>query len=178
LREFLIITSNFDAEFGRYPGAVVNTVTRSGTNTYHGGACDYLRNCVFNGRNYFTQLGTNAPEYIQNYFGGGVGGPLTVPHVIKGRDKLFFFVSYQGMRFHTQTTINPTALVVPTDAERSGDFSASDTKPSATFCPPHRPHFLQLCLQFRTPVQTIGMAVGSVERPYRQTRFCHVECEP
>ncbi|HZL27424.1 MAG TPA: carboxypeptidase-like regulatory domain-containing protein [Acidobacteriaceae bacterium] len=135
LREFRIITSNFDAEFGRYPGAVVNTVTRSGTNTYHGVAYDYIRNRVFNGRNYFTQIGTTAPQYIQNYFGGGVGGPLLLPHLIQGRDKLFFFVSYQGMRFHTQTTINPTALVVPTDAERGGDFSSSDTKPNATYCP-------------------------------------------
>lgn len=135
LRQFRIITSNFDAEFGRYPGAVVNTITRSGQNQWHGVAYDYLRNRVFNGRNYFTQQGTMAGQYIQNYFGGGLGGPIVVPHLFSGHDKLFFFASYQGLRFHTQATINPTAIVVPTDAERKGDFSSSDTKPSTTICP-------------------------------------------
>jgi hypothetical protein len=135
LRQFRIITSNFDAEFGRYPGAVVNTITRSGQNQWHGVAYDYLRNRIFNGRNYFNAVNFMQPEYIQNYFGGGVGGPVELPRVFNGRDKLFFFVSYQGLRFHTQTAINPSAVVVPTAAERTGDFSSSDTKPSTTFCP-------------------------------------------
>ncbi|HEX5283568.1 MAG TPA: carboxypeptidase-like regulatory domain-containing protein, partial [Bryocella sp.] len=129
LREFRIITSNFDAEFGRYPGAVVNTITRSGQNQWHGVAYDYLRNRVFNGRNYFTRPPAPKVQYVQNYFGGGVGGPVIIPH-FNGRNKLFFFVSYQGLRFRTQTTINSGTIQVPTDAERSGDFSNSATKPS------------------------------------------------
>ncbi|MBS1814733.1 MAG: carboxypeptidase regulatory-like domain-containing protein [Acidobacteria bacterium] len=123
LAQFRIITSNFDSEFGRYPGAVVNTITRSGNNAFHGVAYDYLRNRIFNARNYFTQPG-NSPQYIYNVFGGGVGGPIV-------RDKLFFFASYQGTRIREQTTINPTDIIVPSDLERMGDFSASIKKPTA-----------------------------------------------
>lgn len=127
LSQFRIITSNFDAEFGRYPGAVVNTITRSGTNAWHGVAYDYLRNRIFNARNYFTAPGV-APQFIYNIFGGGVGGPVM-------KDKLFFFASYQGTRISQQTTINPTALVVPTALERAGNFTQSNAKPSASICP-------------------------------------------
>jgi hypothetical protein len=133
LSQFRIITSNFDAEFGRYPGAVVNTITRSGENQIHGVAYDYLRNRIFQAKNYFTQAGTAAPQYIYNVFGGGVGG-----HIIK--DKLFYFVSYQGTRIRQQTTINPSAIVVPSDRERLGDFSqtTSVAKPALAVCPAYK----------------------------------------
>jgi hypothetical protein len=133
LSQFRIITTNFDAEFGRYPGAVVNTITRSGENQIHGVAYDYLRNRIFQARNYFSQAGTPAPQYIYNVFGGGVGG-----HIIK--DKLFYFLSYQGTRIRQQTTINPTGIVVPSDLERMGDFSqtTSVAKPSLAVCPAYR----------------------------------------
>lgn len=128
LEQFRIITSNFDAEFGRYPGAVVNTITRSGSNKWHGVAYDYLRNAIFNGRNYFTQAGTARAQFIYNVFGGGVGGPAI-------HDKLFFFLSYQGTRIRQVTTINPGAIVVPTDLERAGNFTASSVKPNTSICP-------------------------------------------
>ena len=127
LRQFRIITSNFDAEFGRYPGAVVNTITRSGNNTFHGVIYDYHRDNAGKANGYFNQAG-NRPKFVYNVFGGGIGGPAI-------HDKLFFFLSYQGTRIAQDTTINPTAIVVPTDAERAGDFSKSDTKPSAAICP-------------------------------------------
>ncbi|MBS1814225.1 MAG: carboxypeptidase regulatory-like domain-containing protein [Acidobacteria bacterium] len=126
LAEFRIITSNYDAEFGRYPGAVVNTVTRSGTNKIHGSAYDYLRNQVLNGKPYFQAPGAPV-QYIYNVFGGGLGGPLL-------KDKLFAFGNYQGIRIHQQTVITSSAMVVPTEAERAGDFSTSTKIPK--FLPP------------------------------------------
>jgi Carboxypeptidase regulatory-like domain len=128
LREFRIITSNFDAEFGRYPGAVVNTITRSGENKFHGVAYDYIRNTIGNAKNYFA---TSVAPYHYNVFGGGFGGPVI-------RNKLFAFLSYQGTRISQQTVINQGSYVVPTDLERTGDFSQSAKKPSAAFCPANK----------------------------------------
>lgn len=125
LGEFRIITSNFDAEFGRYPGAVVNTITRSGTNVIHGVAYDYLRNNVFNGKNYFK---SSVDRLDYNVFGAGAGGPII-------RDRLFVFGLYQGTRIRQDTVVAGSGVNVPTDAERTGDFSASTKKPNTTLCP-------------------------------------------
>jgi hypothetical protein len=122
LQEFRLLTTNFDAEFGRFPGGVVNVITRSGANQYHGVAYDYLRNTALNSRNYFT-AGTTPLVY--NVFGGAVGGPIL-------RDKAFFYATYQGTRISQPTTITSSSLVVPTLAERSGDFSADSAKVKAS----------------------------------------------
>lgn len=114
LQEFRLLTTNFDAEFGRYPGGVVNVITRSGTNAFHGLAYDYLRNDALNSRNYFNSTIT---PLKQNQFGGNLGGPIL-------RDKAFFFVSYEGLRIVTPTIIAANSLVLPTPAEAAGDFSA------------------------------------------------------
>lgn len=118
LQEFRLLTTNYDAEFGRFPGGVVNVITRSGANAFHGVAYDYLRNTILNAHNYFT-AGTTPLVY--NVFGAAVGGPII-------RDKAFFYASYQGTRISTPTTINSSSLVVPTAAERNGDFSADSEK--------------------------------------------------
>jgi Carboxypeptidase regulatory-like domain/TonB-dependent Receptor Plug Domain/TonB dependent receptor len=123
LQEFRIITSNFDAEFGRSPGGVVSAITRSGTNQYHGLVYDYLRNNVFNAKNYFV-AGSVTP-LRQNQFGANFGGPM--PFL---RDKAFFFLSYEGLRVRTPTPVTPGSLVVPTALERAGDFSQSPVKPT------------------------------------------------
>lgn len=125
LAEFRVITSNFDAEFGRYPGAVVNTITRSGSNTFHGVAYDYLRNDALNATNYFN----NSKAMLRyNIFGAGVGGPIL-------RNKLFFFFNYQGLRINQQTIITQGSYIVPTDLERTGNFSASAKPPALADCP-------------------------------------------
>ena len=111
LQEFRILTSNFDAEFGTMPGAVVNMITRSGANRFHGLAYDYVRNTLFNARTEF-QNGP-ATHLRQNQFGGNFGGPLY-------HDKLFFFFSYQGLRIATNSVVNAGAATVPTAAERIG----------------------------------------------------------
>src|SRR6185312_11013593 len=86
LQEFRVLTSNFDAEFGRSAGGVVEAITRSGTNKYHGLAYEYLRNNVFNARPW---LSTGVTPLRQNQFGASLGGPL--PRL---RDTAFFFLSY------------------------------------------------------------------------------------
>ncbi len=114
LQEFRVLTSNFDAEFGRSAGGVVNAITRSGTNTYHGLVYDYLRNDILNAKNYFINEVT---PLKQNQFGSTFGGPLV-------RDKAFFFVSYEGLRVRTPAVISSSSIVTPTPAEARGDFSA------------------------------------------------------
>ena len=129
LSQFRILTSNFDAEFGRYPGAVVNTITRSGTNQLHGVLYDYNRNAVFNAKGYFFGNG-NLQKQVYNIFGGGVGRAIM-------KDKLFAFLSYQGTRLREAINIGSGAIIVPSDLERVGDFSQSGTsaKPALAVCP-------------------------------------------
>ncbi len=114
LQEFRVLTNNFDAEFGRYPGGVVNVITRSGNNQFHGLAYDYLRNSALNLKNYFASRVT---PLVQNQFGGTFGGPIV-------RNKAFFFGAYEGLRISTPTQILSTAVNFPTPAEAKGDFSA------------------------------------------------------
>jgi hypothetical protein len=120
LQEFRVLTSNFDAEFGRSAGGVVQAITRSGANQYHGLVYDYLRNNVFNAKNYFND---SVPSLRQNQFGANLGG-----HMPWLRDRGFFFISYQGLRIHQPANVNSSALVVPTAAERAGDFRSSPAK--------------------------------------------------
>ncbi len=91
MQEFRIQTSTYAPEFGRTPGAQISIVTKSGTNQFHGLAFDYLRNDVFDARNWFDVPPLPKPPLRQNDFGGTLGGPLT-------KDKLFFFFSYEGLR--------------------------------------------------------------------------------
>src|SRR5262249_26733135 len=86
IEEFRIITNNFDAEYGNYSGGQINVATRSGTNTLHGSAYEFLRNTVFDARNFFNHdPGSTREDFKQNQFGGTFGGPIR-------RNRLFFFV--------------------------------------------------------------------------------------
>jgi hypothetical protein len=101
LQEFKIQTSTYSAEYGRQPGAQISFETRSGTNLWHGSAFDYLRNTVFDANNWFnddTTPITLKPAERQNDFGGTVGGPLEIPGLYSGKDRTFFFLSYEGLR--------------------------------------------------------------------------------
>ena len=125
LQEFRVLTNNFDAEYGRYPGGVVNVITRSGTNSLHGVAYDYLRNSALNLKNYFA---TRITPLVQNQFGAAAGGPIV-------HNKAFFFGSYEGLRISTPTQILSTAVNLPTPAESHGDFSAlAPSKQPAVSC--------------------------------------------
>src|SRR6202158_5848602 len=117
LQEFSVQTSNYSAEYGQNAGGVVNVVTKSGTNDFHGDAFEFNRNAVFNARNFFAA--TRDP-LKRNQFGGTVGGPVRLPGY-NGRDKTFFFVGYQGTRISTFQ--GGLSSFVPTAANLNGDFS-------------------------------------------------------
>ncbi len=111
ISEFRIITSNFDAEYGEYSGGQISVVTKSGTNEFHGNAFDFLRNTDLDARNYFSPT---RGAFQQSQFGGTLGGPIR-------RDKLFFFLDYQGTR-QTQG-IDTGNIAVPSNADRTGNLS-------------------------------------------------------
>src|SRR5262245_31043122 len=90
IQEFRVLTNTYSAEFGG-TGAVVNAVSRSGTNTLHGSAFEFLRNSVFDAKNYFDDPSSDIPTFRRNQFGGTLGGPIK-------KDKLFFFGNYEGLR--------------------------------------------------------------------------------
>jgi hypothetical protein len=125
LQEFRMLTSNFDAEFGRYPGAAVTVITRSGVNQLHGTAYDYLRNNILNAKPFFQ---TSVPRLVQNTYGGGFGG-----HII--RDKAFYFLSFEGLHIGQSTIENISSIIVPSTLERQGNFTMSPKKPKTSVCP-------------------------------------------
>ena len=112
VQEFKILTNNYDAEYGRTSGGIVNQITKSGTNAFHGDAFEFIRNNVLNSRNYFLPL-ANAPPFKRNEFGGTLGGPIK-------KDKTFFFLAYQGER-RREAQVTPV-LNLPSPAEQTGDF--------------------------------------------------------
>ncbi|PWT85041.1 MAG: hypothetical protein C5B58_03710, partial [Acidobacteria bacterium] len=115
ISEFRVLTNTFDAEYGRNSGAVVNVVTKSGTNDIHGSTYEFFRNQSLNAKGFFD---TQKLDYLQNQFGATLGGPIR-------KDKTFFFVTYEGNRIRRGTSGD--TVTVPTDAERLGDFSADPT---------------------------------------------------
>jgi hypothetical protein len=99
LEEFRVQSSTYSAEYGRNPGGQFAFETKSGTNDWHGSAYDYLRNGIFDANDWFNDyLGIDQPALRQNDFGGTLGGPVELPGLYDGRDKTFFFVSYEGLR--------------------------------------------------------------------------------
>jgi hypothetical protein len=99
LQEFRVASSTYSAEYGRSPGGQISFVTRSGTNDLHGTAFDYLRNNFFDANDWFNDhYGAPIAALRQNDFGGTLGGPVRVPELYNGKDRTFFFVSYEGLR--------------------------------------------------------------------------------
>src|SRR6202158_3254957 len=113
IAEFRALYNTFDAEYGRNSGAVINVVTKSGTNGWHGSVYEFLRNQMFNSKGF---LDVRNPDDKQNQFGGTFGGPIV-------KDRTFFFASYEGRRVVHGISSDP--VTVPTAAERNGDFSAT-----------------------------------------------------
>ena len=127
LQEFSIQTSNYSAAQGNSAGAVVNVVTRSGTNEFHGGAFEFLRNRVLNARNFFA----SERDFLKrNQFGAFGGGPLLLPGY-NGRNKTFFFLGWQGTRIRNRAQ-DATAFA-PTIAQRAGNFSSLLSGPNPIF---------------------------------------------
>jgi hypothetical protein len=117
LQEFSVQTSNYNAEYGQNSGGVVNIVTKSGEDKFHGDVFEYIRNGIFNARPYF---GSSVDPLHRHQFGGTIGGPVAIPHLVHSRHTFFFF-GYQKTILHDQ--LGATAAYVPTQANLQGDFS-------------------------------------------------------
>jgi hypothetical protein len=124
IQEFKIQSHNDDAQFGGVLGGVVNIVTKSGTNRFHGTGWEYARNNIFDARNPFTDFTDGLPSspatFHQNEFGGSFGGPVWLPKLYNGRNKTFFFAAYEGWRY---TKAAGASYISPNPAELDGDFT-------------------------------------------------------
>jgi hypothetical protein len=121
IQEFKVQTNNFGADIGK-GGAVVNVVTKAGTNRFHGSAFEFLRNSYMDAKNYFDDPTQPIPPFKRNEFGASFGGPII-------RDRTFFFADYQGRRIRTsETYLSP----VPSPSEVGGNFSDLLTGSSPT----------------------------------------------
>jgi hypothetical protein len=122
LDQFTTESNGFKAEFGHASGGNLTYASKSGTNQFHGSAYEFIRNNDFDSNNFFNNASHIANSiYKQNDFGATVGGPLWIPKVYNGRDKTFFFFSYEG--FRNRTGANGTTFTVPTPEMYNGDFS-------------------------------------------------------
>jgi hypothetical protein len=110
IQEFSVLTSNYSAEYGKTSGGVVNAITRSGTNNFHGSVYEFLRNSALDARNFFEDPTTRKAPFKRNQFGGAVGGPII-------KNRTFFFVDFEGIR---QSKGIAEVDVVPSNAARAG----------------------------------------------------------
>jgi hypothetical protein len=113
IQEFKVSTNSYNAEYGRFASGIVNLITKSGTNKFHGSLYEFVRNTAFNANDYGSIL-ARAP-YHRNQFGGSIGGPII-------KDRTFFFFTYSGLRQITSKFLS--GATIPTAAFRNGDFSA------------------------------------------------------
>jgi len=134
--EFRVLESNYSAEYGRNAGGIVSVVTKSGTNSLHGSAYDYVRNADFDANSFFNnEQGLPVAVLKRNQFGVTAGGPVVIPKIVNGRNKLFFFFSYEGQR-QTALDASPGKVITYTPQEAQGDFSQAfpgQANPVATF---------------------------------------------
>jgi hypothetical protein len=119
LAEFRVQTSNFSAEFGGNSGAVINVASKRGSNEFHGTLFEFLRNDALDARNFFSPT---VDPLKRNQFGVVVSGPVFIPKVYDGKDKLFWMFSYEGARRRQAVT---STTLVPTLQERAGNFSGA-----------------------------------------------------
>jgi hypothetical protein len=120
IQEFKVQTNITSAEYGRAAGAAIAVATKSGTNQFHGDVWEFIRNNDFDANQWFNNY-YNVPlgAYRQNQFGGTAGGPLYIPKLYNGKDKTFWFFSYEGLRYAANSL---NLATVPTSAELSGNF--------------------------------------------------------
>ena len=120
IQEFRVQTSNLGPEWGKFSGGVTNLSTKSGTNSLHGEAYEYVRNKIFNANDFFLNAAQRSrPPWVQNQFGANAGGPLNFSRN-GGRNKTFWFFSWESFRLRTG---QPFTATVPDAKERAGDFS-------------------------------------------------------
>jgi len=117
IQEFKLLTGVYGAQYGKYSGAQVVVLEKSGTNQFHGSAYEFIRNEIVNAKPYFLPVGRRIPAFRQNTFGATIGGPII-------KDKTFFFAGYEGQRVNSQTTQIST---VPSNAMLNGVFPGTTT---------------------------------------------------
>jgi Carboxypeptidase regulatory-like domain len=122
IQEFKVVSHTDSAEYGSVIGGVVNVVTKSGTNDFHGSVFEYARNGIFDAQQPFT---ASRPNFKQNEFGAVVGGPVWIPKLYNGKNKTFFFAAYQGFSY---SLTQAKEIKVPTAAELAGDESSWPTQ--------------------------------------------------
>jgi hypothetical protein len=115
IQEVSINETSYDAEFGGKSGGVINVITKSGGNSFHGSAFEFVRNDIFDAKNFFVSPTAAKPPFKQNQFGASLGGPIQ-------EDKTFFFLDYEGVRIRKSLT---NLFNVPTAAERTGNFTGT-----------------------------------------------------
>jgi hypothetical protein len=120
IQEFKVQTSSAPASFGGGQG-IINVIYKSGTNELHGVAYEFLRNSALDAKNFFDSAAKPIPPFKLNQFGFNLGGPVVVPRVFNGKDRLFFFADYEGKRVRQAQTFLSS---VPTSAFRAGNFSS------------------------------------------------------
>ena len=160
VREFNVLTNNYSAEYGKRAGAQVSVVTQSGTNNLHGSAFEFLRNSVFDARNFFTQAPVS-PGYAQNQFGGALGGPVR-------KNRWFLFGNYEGFR---QALTQSSVSTVPDATSRAS--AAASMQPYMNFWPaPNGPELLQggnpsgIALSYNYPKQYEREDFGTMRTDY------------
>lgn len=122
VEEFKVKTNNYSAEFGRSAGAIISATTKSGGNTFHGTAWNFLRNEKLDANNFFSNAGgVRRQPFKQNQFGFTASGPIVIPKVYDGHNKTFFFTDYEGLR--RRTSASSSVLDIPPMDYRRGDFS-------------------------------------------------------
>jgi hypothetical protein len=122
IEQFTVDTNGYKAEYGHAGGGNLTYASKSGTNQFHGSAYEFLRNNDFDANNWFNnRSGIANSIYKQNDFGATAGGPIWIPKIIHGKDRSFFFFSYEG--FRNRTGANGTTFTVPTPEMYNGDFS-------------------------------------------------------
>lgn len=115
IQEVTINQTSYDAEFGGKSGGVINVITKSGSNNFHGSVFEFVRNDIFDAKIFFVSPASSNPPFKQNQFGGSIGGPIQ-------KNKTFFFLNYEGVRIRKSQT---QLFNVPTALERTGNFTGS-----------------------------------------------------
>jgi hypothetical protein len=124
VREFRVETNMYSADIGRNSGAVVDVITKSGTNQFSGSLFEFLRNSAMDSRNFYNAVGTPFPSFRLNQFGGSFGGPVFIPKTYNGKNRTFFFVDYEGYRRTSQALQLGN---IPTALMRQGNFTEVKT---------------------------------------------------
>src|SRR6266566_743349 len=158
VEEFRLLENNYTAEYGRNGGGTISEVIKSGTNSLHGSLYDYVRNDALNASDFFdNELGNPRPVLKRHQFGGTIGGPITVPHLINGKDRFFFFSGYQGQR--QTATENQGFITTYTPAQLGGDFSSGGTLGNCPNADPGVAAFLQAHPIFQSNAASAACAI-------------------